>query len=173
MDFIREKGAIKRIDDEFVSPWFPELNPLKRNIFVNQISCTDTKVRVAFMKPRHRNKLNIIYSLELVYLLRFTLFPRHEGIPIGSTFSVGLTVCPLTWLVLTLPLTSQCFANTIRIWGIGWPYDESEPRANFKSWLQSRPRLNIKTVFPGVGIPIIKMRRSSDRLIFIMGILYW
>ena len=32
------------------------------------------------------------------------------------------------------------------------------------------PCLNIKTVFPGIGISIIKMRRSSDRLIFIMGI---
>ena len=34
------------------------------------------------------------------------------------------------------------------------------------TWL----RLNIKTVFLGMGIPIIKIRRSSDRLIFIMGI---
>ena len=31
--------------------------------------------------------------------------------------------------------------------------------------------LNIKTVFPGEGIPITKIRRSWDRLIFIMGIL--
>ena len=33
-----------------------------------------------------------------------------------------------------------------------------------------RPRLNIKTVFPGIAISIIKMRRSLDRLIFILGI---
>ena len=29
---------------------------------------------------------------------------------------------------------------------------------------------NIKTRFPGIGIPIMKIRRSSDHLIFIMGI---
>ena len=32
------------------------------------------------------------------------------------------------------------------------------------------PRLNIKTVFLRIGIPIIKIRRSRDRLIFVMGI---
>ena len=32
------------------------------------------------------------------------------------------------------------------------------------------PCLNIKTVFPGMGISIIKMRRSWDRVIFITGI---
>ena len=31
-------------------------------------------------------------------------------------------------------------------------------------------RLNIKTVFPGYGIPKFKIRRSQDRLIFKMGI---
>ena len=31
-------------------------------------------------------------------------------------------------------------------------------------------RLNIKTVFPGMGVSIINIRRSWDRLIFIMGI---
>ena len=36
--------------------------------------------------------------------------------------------------------------------------------------LQTGPCLNIKKVFPVWGISIIKMRRSSDRLIFIMGI---
>ena len=30
--------------------------------------------------------------------------------------------------------------------------------------------LNIKTVFPSMVIPIIKVRRSSDRLIFMMGV---
>ena len=33
-----------------------------------------------------------------------------------------------------------------------------------------RPCLNICTVFPAMGISIIKIRRSWDRLIFIMGI---
>ena len=32
------------------------------------------------------------------------------------------------------------------------------------------PRLNIKTVFPGMGIPMLKIRRSQDRLIFNMGV---
>ena len=32
------------------------------------------------------------------------------------------------------------------------------------------PCLNIKTVFPGMGIPMLKIRRSQDRLIFNMGI---
>ena len=32
------------------------------------------------------------------------------------------------------------------------------------------PDFNIKSVFPGMGIPIIKIRRSYDRLIFTMGI---
>ena len=32
------------------------------------------------------------------------------------------------------------------------------------------PCLNIKTVFPGMGIPMLKIRRSWDRLIFKMGI---
>ena len=34
------------------------------------------------------------------------------------------------------------------------------------------PRLNIKTVFPGMVISIVKIRRSWDRLIFIMGIFF-
>ena len=38
-----------------------------------------------------------------------------------------------------------------------------------RSW-QPRGHFNIKTVFPGIGIPIIKIRRSWDRLIFIMRI---
>ena len=32
------------------------------------------------------------------------------------------------------------------------------------------PRLNIKTVFPGIATHVIKMRRSSDRLVSMMGI---
>ena len=36
----------------------------------------------------------------------------------------------------------------------------------------SGPRLNIKAVFPDIGIPIIKIRWSSDRLILIMGITF-
>ena len=36
--------------------------------------------------------------------------------------------------------------------------------------IESGPGFNIKTFFPGIGIPIIKRRRSWDRLLFIMGI---
>ena len=36
--------------------------------------------------------------------------------------------------------------------------------------IHAGPRLKIKTILPGIGIPIIKVRRSFDRLIFIMGI---
>ena len=37
--------------------------------------------------------------------------------------------------------------------------------------LSSGPRLNMNMVFPGMGISIIKIGRSSDRLNLIMGIL--
>ena len=36
--------------------------------------------------------------------------------------------------------------------------------------LESRARLNTKTVFPCIGISIVKIKRSWDRLIFITGI---
>ena len=35
---------------------------------------------------------------------------------------------------------------------------------------EAGPRLNIKTVFPGMGIPMLKIRRPAGRLIFNMGI---
>ena len=35
---------------------------------------------------------------------------------------------------------------------------------------EAGPRLNTKAAFPGIRIAIIKMRRLSDCLIFIMGI---
>ena len=39
------------------------------------------------------------------------------------------------------------------------------------AWMRDPgPRLNIKTIFPGMGIPMLKIRRSQDRLIFKMGI---
>ena len=37
------------------------------------------------------------------------------------------------------------------------------------NWLKPRPRLNIKAVFPGMGIPMSKIRRSEGRLIFNLG----
>ena len=35
------------------------------------------------------------------------------------------------------------------------------------------PRLNIKTIFQGMGIPMLKIRRLWDRLIFKLESLYW
>ena len=40
-------------------------------------------------------------------------------------------------------------------------------------WKRTGPRINIKTVFPDVVISVITIRWSWDRLIFIMGSLYW
>ena len=38
----------------------------------------------------------------------------------------------------------------------------------FASAMKSGPHVNIKTVFPGMSIPIVKIRKSHNRLIFIM-----
>ena len=46
------------------------------------------------------------------------------------------------------------------------PYKEANPGNNL---LTSGPCLNINTVFPGVGIPMLKIRRLWDRLIIYMG----
>ena len=37
-------------------------------------------------------------------------------------------------------------------------------------WMTRVCCLNMNTIFPGIGIPIVKIRRSWDRLIFLMGI---
>ena len=54
---------------------------------------------------------------------------------------------------------------------------DSNRRLNYRYWLlpwkppwKAWPRLNIKMIFPGVVISIIKIRRSWDHLIFMMGI---
>ena len=50
-----------------------------------------------------------------------------------------------------------------KVWfGEGYPTWHQSPA-------ESGPRLNIKTVFPMYGIPMLKIRRSRDRLIFNMG----
>ena len=41
---------------------------------------------------------------------------------------------------------------------------------NQYTWKLTGPSLNIKPVFPGMGIPMLKIRRSQDRLIFNMWI---
>ena len=64
-----------------------------------------------------------------------------------------------------IPLTKGKQCENVSIW---WRHHQLDHRyANRNTW----PRLNIKTGFPGVGIYIIKIRRSWDRLIFIIGML--
>ena len=41
---------------------------------------------------------------------------------------------------------------------------------HFPHWMNSGPCLDIKTILLGMGIPMLKIRRSHDRLIFNMGI---
>ena len=40
-------------------------------------------------------------------------------------------------------------------------------------WSISGPRFSINTIFPRIWIPMLKIRRSRDRLIFNIGTLYW
>ena len=51
-----------------------------------------------------------------------------------------------------------------------FPTDDVAVSARLLFSLQPGPRLNIKTVFPGMGIPMLKIRWSWDHLIFNMGI---
>ena len=53
----------------------------------------------------------------------------------------------------------------------GWAGANLDGGGLICSWIWAR--LNIKTVFPGMGISIIKIRRLWDCLIFVIGILYW
>ena len=46
-----------------------------------------------------------------------------------------------------------------------------ERRQDVSFWWDQGPHLNKKTVFPGMGIPMLKIRWLRDRLIFNMGIL--
>ena len=52
--------------------------------------------------------------------------------------------------------------NGIYVWVYGLYHSHVCPRRD----KLSGPRLNIKTVFPGTGIPMLKIRRSWNRLIF-------
>ena len=57
--------------------------------------------------------------------------------------------------------------------GGGGGGDTLEPTFAWLAASQIRPRLNTKTAFPDMGIPMLTMRRSQDRLMFNMGSLYW
>ena len=51
-----------------------------------------------------------------------------------------------------------------------WKHNNTFGRQTYYFWSLTGPRLNIKTVFPGMGIPMLKIRRPVGRLIFNMGI---
>ena len=66
--------------------------------------------------------------------------------------------CPSSHKKRSCKSCSNPHSGTL-IWYLPWGSGDTTPG----------PCLNIKTVFPGVGIPMLKIRRSWDRLIFNMG----
>ena len=128
---------------------------------------------IGFMKPRHRNKPNITYSLVLLYLLCFTPFSRAEGTPVVSTVNLFdcLSIDPL---VLPHPLTSQYFVNTIHIWGMVWPGNESEDRAKFHVPITDYMPSQYKDCLSGCRDSyLLRWDGRQTVCFFITGILYW
>ena len=86
---------------------------------------------------------------------------------------------PDPWHVLHTQGTNSCII-TCSVSGLDWWKRLSSYFINHSTkwkwvgvwWLKGNtgPHLNIKMVYPGMGIPIIKIRWSWDHLIFIMGI---
>ena len=66
-------------------------------------------------------------------------------------------------------LTSWCLATHTRIHIFS---REDGHYCSGRHWAPG-PRVNIKKVFPSMGIPMLKKRRPWGRLIFNMGSLYW
>ena len=74
--------------------------------------------------------------------------------------------------------SSQLYRGTFKIGMIVAIFPaciENERQNKSSSWhamkiCEPGPRLNIKTVFPRYGIPMLKIRRSRDRFFFTMGI---
>ena len=58
----------------------------------------------------------------------------------------------------------------VLIFNLHFAYVNATQLSHFHFNKRPGPRLNIKTVFWGVGISIIKIRRALDSLIFTMGI---
>ena len=83
-------------------------------------------------------------------LIKYLIFPQ----PLGKSFAWG--PCELS----PHPLTHWIDGRWLHSWQLN---SGSSPGLH----------LNIKTVFPGMWIPIIKIRWLSDHLIFIMGIWYF
>ena len=77
-------------------------------------------------------------------------------------------------VILTTFSSLPVLVRSIRIIGSFWRYHLRFMTSPYTLFVLSvlyllslpGPHLNIKTVFPGMGIPMLKIRRSRDRLIF-------
>ena len=96
--------------------------------------------------------LKCIFLKEIVWiLLKISMKVVSEGFEKKSVL-VLVTVWHLTSTIKLI--------HHLKQW---WP-------SSLRHYVSPGPRLNIKTIFPGMGIPMLKIRRSRDRLIFNMGI---
>ena len=80
------------------------------------------------------------------------IFFRLTALSLGQSYD-----CLNTNEVILKHRHKICFWNPL---SVNWVHYSGDPG----------PRLNIKTVFPGIGISMLKIRRLRDRLIFNMGI---
>ena len=96
----------------------------------------------------------------------------------------------LSGITLCMQPAKERWSYSVTPYLIGWMHTQNDPNIftyqylstmhyrwstdGQRNWivlvLESGPQLNIKTVFSGMRILIIKIRQSPDRLIFIMGI---
>ena len=88
---------------------------------------------------------NALFSWELFQIWRPTLIFW----PSLKTIWIWQWICPRTWKVTRRKLTT----GKLGLW-----------------WLPIPPCHNKRLSFPGIGIPMLKTRRSRDRLIYNMGI---
>ena len=91
-----------------------------------------------------------------------------EQVP-GGHFTVTVTSCPFSIPMINIIRSHEHFIFIMRITTLERSILSQSP--GYEALLERPgPRPNIRTIFPGMGISIIKIRRSWDRLIFIMGI---
>ena len=116
----------------------------------------------------HRGCCNAGFSSETFLKLNFgeVLFAYNvlHSCQIVSKFCAALLSCSV-----------QIFKTILQLKWVLWVKDISQDsgskrRRTALSATASGPRLNTKTVFPGMAICIIKIRRSWGRLIFAVGI---
>ena len=97
--------------------------------------------------------LKCIFLKEIVWiLLKISMKFVSEGIIEKKSVLVPVTVWHWTSTIKLIRHLKQ--------W---WP-------SSLRHYVSPGPRLNIKTIFPGMGIPISKIRQSWDHLILNMGI---